>query len=109
MGLVTVENGALEFTPLGEERARSVIRRHRLAERLFTDVLSIRDEGTIESNACTFEHMLSGEVTDRICTFLGHPATCPHGSPIPPGECCSAAIGTAIAGQHVTVEKSNRK
>lgn len=100
LGLVTAQNGSVQFTSLGEERARSVIRRHRLAERLFTDVLAIRDEGTIESNACTFEHMLSGEVTDRICTFLGHPETCPHGSPIPRGECCRA---------HVTVEKSNLK
>ena len=52
------------------------------------DVLAIRDEGSIEKNACTFEHILSPEVTDRICTFLGHPRTCPHGSPIPPGDCC---------------------
>ena len=52
------------------------------------DVLAIRDEGSIEKNACTFEHILSPEVTDRICTFLGHPRTCPHGSPIPEGDCC---------------------
>ncbi len=91
IGMVTVEGNAVEFTPLGKERARSVIRRHRLAERLFTDVLSIRDEAAVESNACTFEHILSPEVTDRICTFLGHPATCPHGSPIPAGDCCEVA------------------
>jgi hypothetical protein len=65
-----------------------VIRRHRLAERLFMDVLSIRDEGEIESSACKFEHILSPEVTDRICTLLGHPLACPHGSPIPQGDCC---------------------
>jgi Mn-dependent DtxR family transcriptional regulator len=65
-----------------------VIRRHRLAERLFTDTLSLRDDAQIESNACTFEHILSPEVTEKICTFLGHPRQCPHGSPIPPGPCC---------------------
>ncbi len=88
IGLVKLDQNAVEFTPQGEERARSVIRRHRLAERLFVDVLSIRDETSVESNACTFEHILSPEVTDRICTFLGHPTACPHGSPIPRGACC---------------------
>jgi putative ABC transport system ATP-binding protein len=89
IGLVTVENGEEQFTPAGEERARNVIRRHRLAERLFMDVLSIRDEVEIESSACKFEHILSPDVTDRICTLLGHPLECPHGSPIPQGECCA--------------------
>ncbi len=88
IGLVESKDGAIVFTPGGEERASALIRRHRLAERLFVDVLSIGDWGAIESNACTFEHVLSEEVTDRICTFLGHPATCPHGCSIPNGECC---------------------
>ncbi|HUO28676.1 MAG TPA: ATP-binding cassette domain-containing protein [Bryobacteraceae bacterium] len=97
IGLVEIHGGQVAFTRRGEERARSVIRRHRLAERLFTDVLAIRDEGSIESNACTFEHILSSEVTDRICTFLGHPRTCPHGSPIPEGDCCLEARGVSPA------------
>ena len=88
IGLLKMTGSEVEFTQAGESRARSVIRRHRLAERLFMDVLSIRDDAAVESNACTFEHILSPEVTDRICTFLGHPVTCPHGSPIPPGDCC---------------------
>src|SRR5579863_8105091 len=88
IGLLRVAGDEARFTDQGESRARSVIRRHRLAERLFMDVLFIRDDAAVESNACTFEHILSPEVTDRICTFLGHPKTCPHGSPIPPGECC---------------------
>jgi len=89
IGLVTVQNGEEHFTPAGEERARNVIRRHRLAERLFMDILSIRDEVEIESSACKFEHILSPDVTDRICTLLAHPDACPHGSPIPRGECCT--------------------
>ena len=88
IGLLRVTRKEVGFTDQGETRARSVIRRHRLAERLFMDVLFIRDDAAVESNACTFEHILSPEVTDRICTFLGHPKTCPHGSPIPPGDCC---------------------
>jgi putative ABC transport system ATP-binding protein len=88
VGLVTIVNGHEQFTPAGELRARNVIRRHRLAERLFMDVLSIRDETEVESSACKFEHILSPDVTERICTLLGHPTACPHGSPIPKGECC---------------------
>jgi putative ABC transport system ATP-binding protein len=91
IGLVELRGAEVAFTPRGEERARSVIRRHRLAERLFIDVLALRDEASIEKNACTLEHILSPEVTDRICTFLGHPRTCPHGSPIPEGDCCRGA------------------
>ncbi len=88
IGLLDSSNGCIDFTPKGHARARSVIRRHRLAERLFVDTLALNDSDSIESNACTFEHILSPEVTDRICTFLGHPQTCPHGCPIPPGDCC---------------------
>ncbi len=88
IGLLEESDGAYDFTPKGEGRARNVIRRHRLAERLFSDTFAMRDDQELESNACTFEHILSPEVTERICAFLGHPTTCPHGSPIPPGACC---------------------
>jgi len=96
IGLLRVAGKEVSFTDQGEARARSVIRRHRLAERLFMDVLFIRDDAAVESNACTFEHILSPEVTDRICTFLGHPKTCPHGSPIPPGDCCGNGAHSAV-------------
>ena len=92
IGLVAVNDGEGEFTPAGETRARDVIRRHRLAERLFRDVLGIRDEDEIESSACKFEHILSPEVTDRMCSLLGHPEECPHGSRIPRGPCCDAGL-----------------
>ena len=85
-------NRMIEFTPRGEQRAANVIRRHRLAERLFTETLHIESESEIEEQACKFEHILSFEATDKICTFLGHPKTCPHGSPIPPGCCCTQAV-----------------
>jgi putative ABC transport system ATP-binding protein len=78
----------IELTERGRERASSIIRRHRLAERLFTDSLAMDSETEIEEQACKFEHILSPEATDKICTFLGHPRTCPHGAPIPPGPCC---------------------
>src|ERR1700691_5322622 len=86
----SIGDGSLivELTARGRERAGSIIRRHRLAERLFTDSLAIDSESGIEQQACKFEHILSPEATDKICTFLGHPRTCPHGAPIPPGGCC---------------------
>ena len=88
IGLLRANGAVMEMTEQGEERAASIIRRHRLAERLFADTFSMEDETELESNACTFEHILSPEVTERICTFLNHPRQCPHGSPIPLGRCC---------------------
>ena len=87
MGLVRVDGDRVTLTGTGEARARGVIRRHRLAERLFRDLLDL-SEGVAESQACEFEHILSPEATDSVCTLLGHPPTCPHGKPIPPGACC---------------------
>ena len=43
----------------------------------------------MESSACDFEHILSPEVTDSICTLLGHPTVCPHDRPVPEGPCCA--------------------
>ena len=64
-----------------------LVRRHRLAERMLHDVLHVADE-TTEATACEFEHFLAVEVTESICTLLGHPHACPHGKPIPTGDCC---------------------
>jgi DtxR family Mn-dependent transcriptional regulator len=86
-GLVTLADAAVAFTGEGEQKAAVLVRCHRLAERLLADVLSVRGE-VLEAQACEFEHIMSPEVTESICTLLGHPTTCPHGMPIPPGECC---------------------
>ncbi len=89
------------FTEKGRKRAEDVIRRHRLAERLFTETFRVHDEKEVAEQACKFEHILSPEATDSICSFLGHPRTCPHGSPIPAGECClEAKKRSAISIQH---------
>jgi DtxR family Mn-dependent transcriptional regulator len=88
-GLVRLADDRVQLTPEGEARARDVVRRHRLTERLFRDLLDL-GERTMEAQACEFEHILSREATDSVCTLLGHPPTCPHGKPIPPGECCGA-------------------
>jgi ABC-type glutathione transport system ATPase component len=80
------------LTQRGRNKAGSIIRRHRLAERLFTDSLAMDNESEVEQQACKFEHILSPGATDKICTFLGHPKTCPHGATIPPGPCCEGKV-----------------
>ena len=88
-GIFSTDGSAVvTLTPRGRNRAGSIIRRHRLAERLFTDSLAMDSESEIEQQACKFEHILSPGATDKICSFLNHPRTCPHGAPIPPGPCC---------------------
>jgi len=79
--------GEVHLTESGARRARDVVRRHRLAERLFTDTFAIED-AEAQQQACRFEHIITPELDQRICSFLGHPKTCPHGNPIPPGRCC---------------------
>ncbi|MBF0503602.1 MAG: metal-dependent transcriptional regulator [Candidatus Omnitrophica bacterium] len=86
------KTATIKLTPEGEDRARQLIRAHRLAERLVADVLG---GGDLESIACEFEHTVSLELVNGICTLLGHPKECPHGMPIPEGECCLQAIKSA--------------
>ena len=90
LGLVRSEGGSWSLAEPGREEARNTVRRHRLAERLFTDVLAVEGELSEES-ACRFEHMLHRGIDEKICTLLGHPRACPHGKPIPPGPCCAEA------------------
>ena len=88
--LIEIKGGRLYFRPEGREEGRKTIRRHRLAERLMMDVLNIRGESG-DMKACQFEHLLNEGVDLKVCTMLNHPATCPHGKPIPPGDCCEEA------------------
>ncbi|MFB3882204.1 MAG: metal-dependent transcriptional regulator [Armatimonadota bacterium] len=93
-GLVEERAGALTMTQPGRAEAASIIRRERLAERLLTDILEL-GESQVEETACKFEHLLRRGIDDGICTLLGHPRFCPHGSPIPAGECCRAGASSA--------------
>jgi DtxR family Mn-dependent transcriptional regulator len=98
-GLVEREADVVSLTHSGEVQAESITRRERLAERLLTDVLNLGEAQAAEA-ACQFEHHLRRGIDDEICTLLGHPRVCPHGSPIPPGECCRA--GTRSAGKVIS-------
>jgi DtxR family Mn-dependent transcriptional regulator len=88
--LVESKNGKIVLTNKGERKARGIVRRYRLAEALLAQVLELEDNEVMDS-ACKFEHVLSPKVTESICTFLGHPPVCPHGKPIPRGDCCLRA------------------
>jgi len=85
--LIQITSGVITMTPEGDEAGEGVVRRCRLAEWLLSNVLGL-EKSEWEDSACEFEHILTPEVTDSICTFLGHPPVCPHGEPIPRGECC---------------------
>jgi DtxR family Mn-dependent transcriptional regulator len=75
----------VKLTANGQKIASSVLRRHRLAERLLTDILHI-DWSEVHDPACKLEHALSPEILKPLEKALGHPKKCPHGNPIP--TCC---------------------
>lgn len=85
--LIAHSNNNILLTYKGKQYASDIIRRHRLAERLLSDVLNM-NLANIEPHACEFEHVIIEEVVDSICTLLGHPRECPHGIAIPEGKCC---------------------
>lgn len=86
-GYIKLLNEKIALTEKGSSEGQKVLRRHRLAERLFTDVLDIKKK-FVHPLSCQFEHLLHEGIEDNICTLLGHPKSCPHGKPIPQGECC---------------------
>jgi len=86
-GLIHLVDGRMSFTTLGKERADQLIRRHRLAERLFFETFGM-DEEALHENASKVEPLWTMAVTNQVCAFLNHPQTCPHGDLIPRGACC---------------------
>jgi DtxR family Mn-dependent transcriptional regulator len=72
----------VHLTEDGRQRAMIVIRRHRLWERFLTDNLGLAWED-VHDLACRLEHAAGQPVTDALAGFLGEPAVCPHGNPIP--------------------------
>lgn len=82
-GLIVVEEDrSLSLTETGRERATSVMRKHRLAERLLTDVLQL-DLAQVHDEACRWEHVMSEEVERRVVAVLDNPYRSPFGNPIP--------------------------
>ncbi|MCX7831979.1 MAG: metal-dependent transcriptional regulator [Actinobacteria bacterium] len=88
LGYLEEKEDTLSLTQSGYERARQLIRSHRLAERLLADILDFSEDET-ENEACRYEHLLDEYAIDSVCSLLGHPRTCPHGKKIPEGRCCT--------------------
>lgn len=76
------EGAAPRLTAEGRRQAAGVIRRHRLSERLLTDILGLPWEQAHEE-AMRYEHTMTPEGEARVAALLRHPDTCPHGAPIP--------------------------
>ena len=94
-GLVTVEGDRhLELTEEGRRLAIRVMRKHRLAERLLTDVIGLPWE-LVHAEACRWEHVISESVERRLMELLDHPTESPYGNPIPGLD----ELGEAAAGE----------
>jgi len=82
-GLLTVEGDRhLELTDAGRQAATRVMRKHRLVERLLTDVIGLEIE-LVHEEACRWEHVVSEHVERRLVALLDHPTESPYGNPIP--------------------------
>jgi DtxR family transcriptional regulator, Mn-dependent transcriptional regulator len=81
-GYVDRQGRRISLTKQGHLVARSVIRKHRLAERLLVDVIGL-PWYLVHEEAGRWEHVISDEVEAHLVELLGDPATCPHGNPIP--------------------------
>jgi DtxR family transcriptional regulator, iron-dependent repressor len=93
---------SLHLTDRGRRIATSVVRRHRLAERLLVDVIGLEWE-KVHREADRWEHAISADVEEKLVALLGDPATCPHGNPIPgskhaPAHETGVALATAAPG-----------
>ena len=106
-GYVEMRGRALVLTDSGRSVAESVVRKHRLAERLLTDIIGLPWEKA-HVEAGRWEHVISDEVEERIVALLGFPTTCPHGNPIPGagGEPApSVALSSMAQGERVRLAR----
>jgi DtxR family transcriptional regulator, Mn-dependent transcriptional regulator len=77
--------GKISLNSQGKRLALQLVRRHRLSERLLTDILGLPWEQA-HAEACKFEHLISDQVEAHLLSRLGGVDTCPHGHPLDPGE-----------------------
>ena len=111
-----VANGQPErvaLTAEGERLAAGVLRRHRLSERLFADLLGMPWD-RVHDEAMRLEHALSPEAEARLARLLNHPRTCPHGGPIPAGagpppSGAARPLDRVPAGRRAWISRSSRR
>lgn len=110
-GYLAVKGRSLNLTAKGRVRAESVVRKHRLAERLLTDIIGLPwHKAHLE--ACRWEHVISDDVEHRLAEVLGHPTTCPHGNPIPGTDAPDrmlVPLAGAMPGDEVRLEQVTEK
>jgi DtxR family Mn-dependent transcriptional regulator len=107
-----LDDRSLRLTPKGREVATSVVRRHRLAERLLVDIIGLEWE-KVHREADRWEHAISADVEEKLVLLLGDPGTCPHGNPIPgsasaPTVPLGAPLATTAPGK-VLVQRISEK
>jgi DtxR family Mn-dependent transcriptional regulator len=102
-GFVALDGSTINLTSDGRHLAEQVVRRHRLAERLLTDILGL-SWADAHVEAGKWEHVISEPVERAINRLLDNPTTCPHGNPIPGSKysapaavaLCDLPVGTAF-------------
>jgi DtxR family transcriptional regulator, Mn-dependent transcriptional regulator len=103
---------SLHLTDKGRRLATTVVRRHRLAERLLVDVIGLEWE-KVHREADRWEHAISADVEEKLVELLGDPATCPHGNPIPGSKrqgngAATVALSRSVPGP-VVVQRVNER
>jgi DtxR family Mn-dependent transcriptional regulator len=106
-GYLEVDRRVITLTHQGRQRAESVVRKHRLAERLLTDIIGL-EWHKAHLEAGRWEHVISDEVEVLLVKLLDNPTTCPHGNPIPgtnaPREKL-VALDASEPGQHIRLAR----
>ncbi|MDQ1710544.1 MAG: DtxR family transcriptional regulator, Mn-dependent transcriptional regulator [Frankiaceae bacterium] len=109
-GYLTLDSGkVMQLTETGRSYARSMVRRHRLAERLLVDVLHVPWH-QVHEEACRLEHAISESLEQHLVALLGDPGCCPHGNPIPgsvndPGPLPLEKLSSVAAGASVIITR----
>ena len=106
-GYVDRSGRQIALTAEGHAVARSVIRKHRLAECLLVDVIGLPWH-LVHEEAGRWEHVMSDDVEERLIVLLGDPATCPHGNPIPGADARrpeQKSLGDAVPGERIRLER----
>ena len=106
-GYLQTKGRDLKMTAAGRNLAESVVRRHRLAERLLADVIGL-EWHKVHAEAGRWEHVISDDVEQRLIVLLGNPSTCPHGNHIPGTTALKRKLrplGDAEPGERVRLER----
>ena len=95
-----LDDRTLRLTSKGRAVAVSIVRRHRLAERLLVDIIGLEWE-KVHKEADRWEHAISADVEEKLVALLGDPATCPHGNPIPGSSHKVSTVGGTTLSQSI--------